>query len=31
MPYDQWKEKYQTSATDESMMAFEKAESERGD
>ena len=28
MPYDQWKLKYQTSTTDESMAAFEKAKSE---
>ena len=28
MPYDQWKLKYQTSVTDESMAAFEKAKSE---
>ena len=28
MPYDRWKLKYQTSATDESMAAFEKAKSE---
>jgi hypothetical protein len=28
MPYDQWKLKYQTSATDKSMAAFEKSKSE---
>ncbi|MDG2046652.1 MAG: DUF1244 domain-containing protein [Halioglobus sp.] len=28
MPYDQWKLKYQTAASDKSMAAFEKAKSE---